>query len=537
VSAFKPTGFLLDPGFTLDHVRETWGSGDLWRVFGRTLVFALGASALALLLGLAMAWIVERTDLRARGLIRALLVLPMAMPPFLLAMGWTMLLSPRSGLVNSLLASFFSLRGPVFDIYTIQGMIFVEGLSLAPSAFLMLAPALRNIDASLEEAALMCGAARLRMTVNVVLPLIWPAMAGTGAYLLVVSCMVFDVPGTIGMPAGVETLSTRIYDLVNNNPTGLPDYGATSAVALLIICCAIVLLVFYQRLMAKAGRYVTVTGKNFKANPIPLGRLAPLAGGFVALYLFLAVAAPLVTLIWSSFLPYQMAPTKDFWSKLTLANHHAIIDNPAIYHALGHSLVIALCAASFVAIVALLTSWIVLKARPPGARLLDGLIFLPLAVPGVLIGTALIYVYISVPILPIYGTIWIITVAHATVYLSYASRATNAAVAQIHNELDEAARMSGAGFVNRMRRIVFPLALPAFGAVWLWVFSHSLRELSAALMLQGVDNGTVTTLLFSFWSQGQPTKSAAIGVWLALILFVFVGAGQALQALAARRRG
>ncbi|MGZ5880908.1 MAG: iron ABC transporter permease, partial [Xanthobacteraceae bacterium] len=145
VSAFKPSGLLRDPGFTLTHVIETYSDPQFWRLVGATLQFAAGSTAVALVLGGALAWLVERTDLPAPTLVRTLVILPMATPPFLLAISWIILLSPRTGVINSLLVDAFGLGAPPFNIYSLGGMILVEGLALVPSAFLILAPAVRNL--------------------------------------------------------------------------------------------------------------------------------------------------------------------------------------------------------------------------------------------------------------------------------------------------------------------------------------------------------------------------------------------------------
>ena len=536
VSAFKPTGFLLDPGSSLENFRAAWGDRYMWPLALRTLVFASGSALLAIVVGTLLAFIVERGDLRGAATIRALLLLPMAIPPFLLAMSFTMLFSPRTGIVNAALTQMFGLTKPLFDIYSMTGMIFVEGLSLAPSAYLVLAPAFRNIDASLEEAALMSGAGGARTFARVVLPLLTPALAGAFVYLLIVSCMVFDVPGTIGMPAGLPVLSIHMYDLINNSPTGLPDYGGLGALAVLLIATLVALCLVYQRAMARANRFVTITGKNFQPRAFRLGRAKWACVAFIGLYLLAGVLAPLVTLLWMSFAPYVTGVTREALGLLTLANHRAFLFDPLAGKALAHSLAIALASACVLTCLALVVSWVVVRTRAPGRRALDLLSFMPLALPGVLVGTALIYVYLAIRVVPLYGTIWIIAIAHTTVYLSFASRSMNAAVTQMHPELEEAARMAGAGWAAAMRRVVAPLALPALAALWLWIFSHSLRELSASLMLQGVDNKTLPTLMFSYWSQGQSTKTAAVGVWLIAGLLALLLAGHWLQRAARAKR-
>ena len=164
---------------------------------------------------------------------RALVILPMATPPFLLAISWIILLSPRTGVINSLLMQTFGLSAPPFNIYSLGGMILVEGLALVPSAFLILAPAARNLDPSLEESALVSGASTGHLVFRIILPLLLPALAGTAIFLMIVSFVVFDVPGTIGMPSRIFVLSSQIYSLVADSPRGIPEYGKVSAMALM----------------------------------------------------------------------------------------------------------------------------------------------------------------------------------------------------------------------------------------------------------------------------------------------------------------
>ena len=533
VSAFKPTGLLRDPGFTLAHLIDTYSSAQFWSLVAATLQFAVGSTAVALVLGGTLAWLVERTDLPAPALVRAMVILPMATPPFLLAISWIILLSPRTGVINSLAMGAFGLDTPPFNIYSLGGMVFVEGLALVPSAFLILAPAARNLDPNLEESALVSGASTGQLVFRIILPLLLPALAGTAIFLMIVSFVVFDVPGTIGMPARIFVLSSQIYSLVADSPRGIPEYGKVSAMALLFTLGLLALTLAYHRLMRHAGRFATVTGKGYRPRPFKLGRLRWIAVAGVVLYFLCAVLAPLLILLWTSLMPFQAPLSVAAARMATLANHREFFANPFIAAATINSLTVALVASTAVAALSLVTAWVSIRSRAPGRRLIDALAFLPLAMPGVLIATALIYVYLAVKIIPIYGTIWIIAVAYLTIYLSFGSRTMNRVVLQIHPELDEAARMSGAGLLATLRRVIVPLTTPGLAAVWIWVFAHCLRELTAALLLQGADNATLPTLLYTYWSGGEINKAAAVGVWLVLGLLAIVIIWQLLQRLTA----
>lgn len=524
LSSVRPGGFPLDPGFTLRHYAAVYSDPGFPALIRSTLEFGIGSSAVALAVGLGLAWLIERTDLPARGAIRVLILLPMAMPPLLLAIAWAMLLSPRVGFINQILVEALGLRSAPFNIYTMWGLIFVQGLAFVPTTYLILAPAFRNIDPSFEEAAMTSGAGTWRMIRRILLPVLWPSILSAALFLLMVSLVVFDVPGTLGTPAHVTVLSTRIYYLVTDSPGGIPLYGRVGALAVLFLAILLALSWGYHRLTAQSQRYRTITGKAFRPRVLALGRAKPAAVTAVAVYFLLSVLAPLLTLFWMSIMPYQ---TRISWQALHLAtfeNYRGFLANDRVAMSVEHSLTIALVAATAVTLLALLVSWMTTRLKVPGRQTLDALAFAPIAVPGVMIGVALVYVYLTLnAVVPIYGTIWIIAVAYVTQYLPFGSRTMSGVMVQLHPELEEAALTSGAGRMRILWRITLPLMWPAAAAVWIWVAAHALRELSSALMLQGRDNNVVPTLLWDYWAGGEPTRAAVGGVGLTVALVVILG--------------
>ncbi len=519
ISSIRPTGFPLEPGFTLDNFGKVFLAGDFGALLSTTVVFALGSTALALVFGTGLAWLIERTDLPGRSAFRVLVILPMATPPVLLAIGWAMLLSPRTGFFNLLLRDGLGLSTAPFNVYSVPGMIFVEALALVPTAFLFLAPAFRNMDPSLEEAALASGASTWRLIRKVLLPLLWPALAACAVFLLIVCFVVFDIPGTLGMPARIYVLSTRIFYLTADSPTGVPLYGQVSALGSFFLVILAVLGYAYFRFTRESQRYRTVSGKGFRPRQSPLGRWRWPAFGAVSLYFLLAVVAPLAILIWASLMPYQTRPNLASLSLATLDNHLDFLRNARLITASLNSLTIAVVSATAVALLSLVVSWLVVRQRPRGATLIDNLAFAPIAIPGVMLGVAVVYVYLSLDqVFPVYGTIWILVIAYVTHYLSFGSRLANGVMVQIHPELEEAARASGAGSFRVLARITAPLVWPAVAAIWIWVLAHAMRELSTALMLSSRNNTVLPTLLWDYWTGGEPTRAATVGVWLVLAL-------------------
>jgi iron(III) transport system permease protein len=534
LASLRPTGFPFDPGLTLGNYAAVYGAPGFPILLRDTLLFATGSVALALAAGGALAFLVERTDLPGAGLVRALVILPMATPPLLMAIGWAMLLSPRAGALNILAREAFGATGPVFNAYSLGAMVFVQGLALTSTAFLMLAPAFRNMDPALEEAALASGASGAMLARRVLVPLLRPAVLAAGAFLLIVGFVVFEVPGTLGMPARIFVLSSQLYFLASEAPGGVPLYGQVGALATLFLLLLLGLGVLYRRLTREAARFRTVTGKAFRPRRMALGRWKAAALGLVGLYFTLAVLLPMGMLLWMSLMPYQTPPSLRALALLTLENHRDFLDSPRVIEAAANTLLVAALAATLVAALATLISWTTVRLRAPGAAVLDALAFLPVAIPGVMMGVALIYVYLTLdPIFPIYGTVWILVVAYTTDYLSFGTRSAGGVMVQLHPELEEAGRASGASAAMVVRRITLPLLWPAIAAIWIWVLAHAMRELSTALMLQGRDNGVLTTLLWDAWQGGEPTRAAAVGVWLVAALLLALAAWQVL----APRRG
>jgi iron(III) transport system permease protein len=523
LSSFRPGGFPLDPGFTLRNYATIYGDPGFPALLRTTFIFALGSCSVALVLGLGLAWLVERSDLPGREALRGLVLLPMATPPILLAIAWAMLLSPRNGVLNQIMTNVFALGKAPFDIYTLPGMVFVQGLALVPTAYLFLAPAFANMDPSLEEAATTSGAGTWTLIRRVILPILWPAILSAMIFLLIVSLVVFDVPGALGIPARKFVLSSQIFYLVTNSPGGIPLYGQVSALAMLFLGILMGLGLAYHHLTRHAQRYRTVTGKGFRPRVFPLGRGRPFALAALVVYFLLSVIFPLLILLWMSLMPYQTGISWAALDLLTLDNHRDFVRNTRVLTATRNSLVIAVVAATGVSLLSLLLSWLTARLRVPGRQALDILAFIPIAVPGVMIGVALIYVYITVgAIVPIYGTIWIIAIAYVTQYLPFGSRVTSGVIMQLHPELEEAGSASGAGRLRILWRITLPLIWPAIASIWIWVLAHALRELSSALFLQGRDNKVIPTILWDYWSGGEPNRAAAGGLWLTVVLILFL---------------
>lgn len=520
ISSLSPSGLPFDPGWTLQNYVTVYKDPKFWVMVWTTIKFAFGSMIGAMILGIALAWVVERTDLPHKNALRLFLSLPMAIPPFLLAIGWSLLLSPRIGFINELLQDFFNLDSAPFNIYSLGGMIFVQAISLVPSTFLILSPAFRNMDPSLEEAAMTSGAGRWHLFTKIFVPLLAPSMLAAAIFMLMVGFLVFDVPGTLGLPINLFVLSSRIVYLATDVAGGMSAYHIISTIAVFFLVILLLQAGLYHRMTRNASRYVTVTGKNFRPRLFKLGKYKSLVQFFIFIYFLFATILPLGILGWTSLTPWLMAPSIEGLDMLSLNNHRAFFTNSLTVTALINSLVIGVVAATVVALLSVLISWFVIRGGKKSGKVIDFLAFLPIAIPGTMIGVALVYVYLNLSFLSIYGSVWIIAIAYITTYIPFGTRSTNSVMLQMHKELEEAARTSGATWRQVMQRVVLPLTLPAAMAVWIWVIAHCIRELSSALLLQGGKNQTLPVVLWNFWVGGEPNKAAAVGLWLTILLFV-----------------
>jgi iron(III) transport system permease protein len=397
-------------------------------------------------------------------------------------------------------------------------MIWVQGLHLAPVAFLLMVAAFRAMDPSLEESAAMSGAGRGTVLWRITLPLLRPAMVSSALLMFVQSLESFEVPGLLGLQNGIYVFTSRIYFVLRAYPV---DYGSAGAYAigLLVIAAAGVLLSSW--LQRSSRNYQTVTGKAFRPRPVELGRARPFVGGAVILYFLFTVLLPVAVLVYASLLKFYAAPSRKALSTMTLDNYRQVLHMPLAFTALKNSLLLGVGAATLVMVLTAVVSWVVLRTRARGRRLLDMLAFTPIVIPGLVLGLALSFVYLRVP-LPIYGTLLILLIAYCTRYLPYGMRYSSAAMAQMSPELEESAAVSGASWFQTFRRILLPLMSSGILAGWVYILVVSFRELSSTILLYSPGKEVLSVLIWEQFENGQFTTLAALGVCMVLILMLLV---------------
>lgn len=526
VAGFKDHGLIMKPGYTLENYIGLYTSPRTYALMFDTVKFAFGSMLLTLVLSVALAWIVQKTNIPFKPWLRAAIITPMAIPGVLIAMGWALLASPRIGFLNTVLMNAFHLEEAVFNIYSLGGMIFVQSFLGVPSSFLLLSVCFSNIDPVFEEASATSGAGALKTLWRIILPILTPGILAVAIASFLIGLATFEVAGVLGEPARVKVLSTEIVDSIQS-AGGMPDFGRISALATVFLVVILVLSYIYNQQTMASYRFASITGKGFRPKLTDLGRGKPFAIGFILVYLLLAVVLPIGSLAWQSLTPYYTKITLDKLDLLTFDNYLALLSYPRLGSSIRNTLIIAVVSATVVVALATVVSWIIVRSKHKARRVLDFLSMLPMAIPPIMMGVALITLYLALKV-GIYGTIWIIAIAYITGYMAYGTRTANNTFFQITNDLEEAAQVSGASWGRTMRTILLPLLRPALIGLWIWVLIHAVRELTAALMLQSPRNYVLTTLLWSLWESGDLPMTAALGVCLAVFLFLVMGIGQVL---------
>jgi iron(III) transport system permease protein len=502
------------PGLSLANFAAVYSTARTWELLGSSLVYAAGSAALALGVGTALAWVVERTNTPGRHWFYVLSLVPLVVPGVVNTIAWIFLLSPKIGWLNAGIQAALGLPAAPFDVFTLGGMIWIEGLHLSPLVFLLMAAAFKSMDPSLEESALTSGAGTARTLVRVTLPLLLPMAASTTLIVFVRALESFETPALVGIPGRVTVLTSQIFLAVQEFP---PNYGVASALSLGLLALGAVGVWWYLRLTGRSETYATVTGKAFRPRVLDLGRWRVVCAAAVGLYFVLIVGLPLFVMLWISLLPFFQAPSLQSWDRVSLQNYAFVLSYPQVQVALKNSALTAAGTATAVMAVTAVLSWITVRTRLPGRGLLDLLAFLPIAIPGLVLGVSLILQYVAFP-LPIYGTLWILVLAYVIRYLPYGMRASSGSMVQIHRELEEVGATSGASWWQSFRRVTLPLLRPGLVAGWIYILVHSVRELSASMLLANSETRVLSLLMFELYQGGQFTTVAAMSVLMIVAL-------------------
>lgn len=519
-TADLPTEFSLRTlGF--ENYLAVWFDPATYRVFFNTFVYVTGATAFGISIAAVLAWLVERTDMPGKIWIYAGVPMTLAMPGMLQAMAWVLLASPRIGFINQLVLQPLGLG--IIDIYSLGGMIFVEGLRLVPTAFLMLVPLLRAMDPALEEAAAMSGASPQAVVRRVTVRLMAPGLIAVTIYSAMTALEVFEVPGVLGLPAKIYVFSTKIYTILNSE-SFVPVYGEANALSMFYLAIAVAATALYARMIGHSERYTVISGKGYRPTVIPLGRWRMAAFVLVSGFAIFAVVLPLLVLVYVSLIPFLQVPSAQAFANMSLVHYERVFANSLIGKVLWNTVILVVVTSTATTALSFLISLIVVRSKFWGRKLLDQFAFLPHAIPGIVMGVAFIWVYLKLDQVAgtrLYGGLASICIAFVFSFIAYGTRSMNAALLQIHKDLEEAAQVSGAPLWRTWWRIFYPLLLPTFIGVWVWVMLHVVRLASLPLVLyQGPDNQVLAVLIWNEWDAGHIQAVGAIGTMMIVVLLL-----------------
>ena len=504
---------------------EVWLKQNVEVVFYNTMVYVTGATVVGVGFAALFAWLVERTNMPGKIWIYAGIPLTLAVPGLLQAIGWLLLLSPQAGFFNHWLVQTFHLAHPPFNVKSLGGMIFVEGLRLVPTAFLMLVPLLRSMDPSLEEAAAVSGARPLSMLRRVTIGLMAPGLFAVTVYQAMTALEVFEVPGILGFPANIHVFSTRVYAIVQNIAT-VPSFGQANALAMIYLLIAVVASYFYFRLISRSERFAVVTGKAYRPRLVELGRWRIPFFVLALLFLFLSIVVPYLVLLYSSLVGFLQQPSMAAFRTFSFKHFIEAIEYDRFQDTVWNTTLMVVGTATVVTVASFLVSLVVVRSKFWGRRLLDQLAFMPHAVPGIVLGLAFLWLFLKFDQFTgtrLFGTVTSIVIGFSVQFLAYGTRAMNGAILQLHRDLEEAAATSGARPWRVMWRVFVPLMMPTIVGVWIYVVLLSVRLAGLPLMLfEGRDNTVLAVLIWYLWDEGNIEAVAAIGIMLMTVLFLLV---------------
>jgi iron(III) transport system permease protein len=498
--------------FTLQKYFKAYGDPALREIIVHTIVFILGSAMVATVLALFMAYLNTRTNIPFKVLFEVISLVPMMVPHILFAVSWGILLNPSNGLINLVLKQAFHLQQSPFNIYSLPGMILVEGLLDLPVAYLIIAPAMSSFDVSLEESSRVCGSSNLQTLFKITLPVLRPAILASVTLVAIRSLESFAVPSVLGMPGRIYLLSTHIYRII---ATGFAaDYGMAAAVGMSALVASLTLIVLYRRLTSESERYVTISGRGYRPTLIDLRKAKVPLSLIIGLLSSVLIVLPVAVLLYTSLVPYSMVPSLKAFSMMSFKHWLHVLEDPVSLLSLKNSLFLGMAGATLGVVLTFFVSYTISKMRTPASGILESLSFLSFSFPGIVIGVGFMWFFVRTPL---YGTIWALLIGYIATYLPYGIRPLTSAFVQIHRDLEESSRVFGGGMLYTLRRIIVPLMIPGIASAWILMATMFVRELSVSVVLSRPGNEVLAVQILRFAEDGLWGKLSALGILMILV--------------------
>jgi len=505
----------IDGHFSVSGFKSIYTYALNWTCLKTTLITATLTMIFGVVLSFPLAWLVGRTNLYGKKLFRTIFVMTYMVPPYVGAMAWLRLLNPTVGTMNVVLQNIFHLSKCPLNIYSVGGIVWVLTTFYYPYAFITISRAMEKMDPSLEEASRISGASPLKTLFTITIPLTLPSIIAAALLVFVASASAYGIPSIIGAPGQIYTVTTRIVDYVQiGNAEGL-----THAICLAVFLMVVALGILYiSNFVVGKKEYITVSGKSTHPSIIDLGKWRVPLTILVSLFAVIVVVIPFWTILTTSITTnmgkHAFAPHNLTWKYWKI-----IFSRKSIIQSFKNSITMALAAATFGMLVSIIMAWLLKRTEAKGRKIPDFLITVGSGTPSVVIALALIMTMTGKFGINIYNTVAIMVIAYMIKYMMMGMRTVVSAFTQISPSLEEAAQISGAGWVRRLKDIILPLISPSVVAGWFLIFMPCFYELTMSTLLYSTNTKTLGVDLFTYQTYHSQQTASALA---AAILFIVI---------------
>lgn len=511
------TAFFENGKFNIAGVMKILSDPDTYQALLNSVIIAAGVTLVSTTIGTFFAWLVARTDLPFKKIMKALFLVPFMLPSFIGALAWKVLLSSRAGYINKLLIAMFGLEKAPIDIMSLGGIIAIESMYLFPFVFLQVAGALERMDPTLEESARISGAGLGTITRRITLPLVMPSILAGALLVALYSLSHFGVPSILGTEKGIYSIPTKIYERIYASGG---SFGAirVGTILSMILVIAAALILKLQDVLLKKGQYQIIAGKSMRPMVLKLRGLKIPLLIISVIYIAITVVLPTVTIFMVGGLKTYGLP---FAAKsMTWDNYLKIFQWKMTRDAIWNSIYLSLGAAFVTMLAGTMISYVIVKMKVRGKFMLQFLGVLPFSLPGTVIALGVILTWSGRFGVNLYNTPWIIFVAYIARYMAFSIKSNSASLSQVSDSLEEASRACGATHWQSLKDIVIPLIKPGMISAFFLIFLPALRELTTSVLLYGPTTRTIGVAIYALNEDGETVRAAALASVALLIIFM-----------------
>ncbi|HZP96373.1 MAG TPA: iron ABC transporter permease [Candidatus Limnocylindria bacterium] len=532
LGSFAPPRGVTDVTFSLDGYRTALSDADAQKAIVTTLWLSLVRAVLGVALALLLAWAISRTNVPARRLFHGVMLISFFLPLLPQLVAWSLLLSPRTGTLNVWIRALVgsdALSGP-FNIYSYEGIIFLGVLGWSGFLYLFIQPAFDAIDSSLEEAARMSGATSLRTIIRVSAPLLMPAVLGAFGLAFIRMFESFETELFLGAPAHIYVFTTQIYAYIAQELT--PRYPPAIALSTVFVLLTFGLILIQRRILGNRS-FVTIGGKGYKREPADLGLWRWLVFALLVFYSVVHLVLPLGMLLLGSL----QRTTVQFSMDAFTLDHWKVLFSADVWNAVKNTLIVGVASSTIAILLMSVISYVIVRTQFRLRGALDVLTWVPYMVPSFVLGVGFLWAALKGIQFPfvLYGSIALLIIAFVVRVLPLGTRLMNGTMVQLSTELEEAARISGAGWTSTFRKIVLPILSPALGIGWLMFMVTVIRDLSTVILIYGPASAMLSVVFYAHWKSGTAEDAAVIGLLMTIIGMAMAAGIFALQHFGGRR--